>query len=648
MSLPLSNLALWLEADYEVYHDTGVTLCTNSQTVAQWNDRSGNGLNATQSTSGIAPTFLTSQAGSLPGIKFNGSTNYLFNAYTSWPGTLLVVRSIAGNAQFQAYLGADDSTHSTNAGAYYYGLYEPTGSLPLLVTSILRTTTSGSGGQVFLSISETANNVIMLDTFQTNSSTTTLSVSCNASQGNQASSTTWTGTLEPIDGTTNLPIIGAAYDTRALTHFFNGTIFAIVAYSTVLNSAQLVQAQEYLWKKWVFQGSINFIASTWSGDYSWTGSHGDNNLYQYLEMLYSTDGINFTTGVLNYPMHVGTDSLGTVMSDTVRDPSIMYYNGIYYIAHTVQYPINCNYFDIATSSDLITWTYLTSVQSFVNTYSNTWAPEWFFDTSDNSWHIIFSYGVGTSGSEISSMAFYEVHPINLSMTTWSAPVAITGTSLPAGVWDAFIYFSGGKYWFFYHNHNNNYVEIMTSTSLTSGYILKYTGNWMGAGQNAFGTGVEGPIMRLIGSTWYFYADWNASGFYYTTQSQGSGDWLGTNTNAWSTLSPVTCNGNSSIYTRHGTVIASPISNSTITGKRLLENSSKRELESIANFLLLEGVQPTVSIASIFPDPFQATSTPKTQSFLGATAIFKTCNPFASTSTIKAIDPLLATTKLYGS
>ncbi|MCC6541446.1 MAG: T9SS type A sorting domain-containing protein [Flavobacteriales bacterium] len=52
-----TNLRAWYKANSSAYRDGGSTLCTNGQTVRQWNDRSGNNLNMTQSSSSQRPTW---------------------------------------------------------------------------------------------------------------------------------------------------------------------------------------------------------------------------------------------------------------------------------------------------------------------------------------------------------------------------------------------------------------------------------------------------------------------------------------------------------------------------------------------------------------------------------------------------------------
>lgn len=74
----VSGIQLWLSADSGAYHDLGTTAATNGQTVEQWNDQSGNGNNAVQTTSGNRPKFKTNQINGYPAIAFTAAnSNYL-------------------------------------------------------------------------------------------------------------------------------------------------------------------------------------------------------------------------------------------------------------------------------------------------------------------------------------------------------------------------------------------------------------------------------------------------------------------------------------------------------------------------------------------------------------------------------------------
>jgi hypothetical protein len=62
----LTNLAMWLDAADES------TITLNGSTVSQWNDKSGNGRNASQATAALQPTYTTNGLNGKPVISFDG------------------------------------------------------------------------------------------------------------------------------------------------------------------------------------------------------------------------------------------------------------------------------------------------------------------------------------------------------------------------------------------------------------------------------------------------------------------------------------------------------------------------------------------------------------------------------------------------
>lgn len=70
----LSNLLAWYKADTGVYSDAGTTLATDTQTVQQWNDQSGNGYHLLQATSGRRPQYLSAGFNSKQTVKFTSAT----------------------------------------------------------------------------------------------------------------------------------------------------------------------------------------------------------------------------------------------------------------------------------------------------------------------------------------------------------------------------------------------------------------------------------------------------------------------------------------------------------------------------------------------------------------------------------------------
>jgi len=81
-----TGLRFWIKANSSVYNNAGTTLCTNSTTVQQWNDLSGNGFNAAQATASLRPTYFSTGANGNPVVRYAG-THFLDVASLGISGT---------------------------------------------------------------------------------------------------------------------------------------------------------------------------------------------------------------------------------------------------------------------------------------------------------------------------------------------------------------------------------------------------------------------------------------------------------------------------------------------------------------------------------------------------------------------------------
>jgi len=159
---------------------------------------------------------------------------------------------------------------------------------------------------------------------------------------------------------------------------------------------------------------------------------------------------------------------------------------------------------VAKSADLLNWSYVSVVDfSAIGNVTDTYGPQWFQDPNDSSYTGLHAFAAistaGTGGA--GPFQIYESHPLDATLTRWSAPVQITGTNLPANIIDPAIYKIGATYYFWYKRQDSNigYIELATSASLTSGYTVssQQTNNWLG-----IGTGMEGPSLLDIGNGAY--------------------------------------------------------------------------------------------------------------------------------------------------
>jgi hypothetical protein len=73
----ISGLKIWLDGnDTSTLFDSntgGNIITSNGATIGRWEDKSGNGKNATQSSAGVRPTFATNIQNKLNSIRFDGT-----------------------------------------------------------------------------------------------------------------------------------------------------------------------------------------------------------------------------------------------------------------------------------------------------------------------------------------------------------------------------------------------------------------------------------------------------------------------------------------------------------------------------------------------------------------------------------------------
>jgi hypothetical protein len=97
------STALWLDAE------DASTITLNGSTVSQWNDKSGNGRNATQATAASQPTYTASAINGKPGLTWNG-TSMLWLSTGAW--------SLAPSRQFASFAVVNLTSLSVNIDSY--------------------------------------------------------------------------------------------------------------------------------------------------------------------------------------------------------------------------------------------------------------------------------------------------------------------------------------------------------------------------------------------------------------------------------------------------------------------------------------------------------------------------------------------------
>jgi hypothetical protein len=288
--------------------------------------------------------------------------------------------------------------------------------------------------------------------------------------------------------------------------------------------------------------ATTYIFATFKGD-----AAADEKLWIYTSSnatsfsLYSNTGFGGPTGVL-------------------RDPSIMKHtDGKYYVAFTVQsWTTASTYFAIASSTNLINWTNVTTVNSGIANTKFTWAPEWYIEGGVVK--IIANIGT-TAGGDFKP---YIYTAQNSALTSWSGPTAM---GIGANHIDAMVVKSGSTYHVFMKDENSKFIQHATASSLT--------GPWSSP-TNLFTSGYEAPdVVQLDDGTWRIYIDKYTAGGIWTATSSNLSSWSGL-----SLAGPY----------RHGTVIKDPNFSGTQPTYYRITNRNSGKVMDVQNPNLNDGAR----------------------------------------------------------
>ncbi|MEO3928721.1 family 43 glycosylhydrolase [Micromonosporaceae bacterium B7E4] len=264
--------------------------------------------------------------------------------------------------------------------------------------------------------------------------------------------------------------------------------------------------------------AVPAVPASAASTYVYTTFKGDGAADQELWVYQSTNGTSFSVlADTNYRGPTGV----------LRDPSIIKHNGRYYIAYTVQsWTTNSTHFNIATSTNLTSWTHVASVPSGIANTRFVWAPEFFVD--GGTVRIIASVAQTTCSA---CFRPYVYTAQNSTLTSWSAPAQMWG--LGTNHIDTFVVRDGATYHAFVKDETSKYIEHWTTTAdLTSGWVQR-AALWTARH--------EGPsVIRMDDGTWRIYIDRYTNGGIWTATSR--------DLNTWSGITRASCSG-----CRHGTV-----------------------------------------------------------------------------------------------
>jgi hypothetical protein len=248
---------------------------------------------------------------------------------------------------------------------------------------------------------------------------------------------------------------------------------------------------------------------------------GDAAAEQKLWIYTSTDALNWT-------LYSNTGFAGP--TGALRDPSIIKHtDGKYYIAYTAgHWSVNTTYFNVASSTNLVNWTHVASVNAGISGVNRTWAPEFFIDNGVVK--VIANIGVPNQ-----PFRSYIYTATNAALASWSGPV---NSGLPQDIIDTFVVKSGSTYHAYTQSTISQGTRHHTASSLT--------GPWTTLSNTPFsswGTNNEGPALFLMDNgTWRIVVDKYTSNGIYTATSSDLTNW--TSLTSISSLSSK----------RHGTVV----------------------------------------------------------------------------------------------
>lgn len=189
---------------------------------------------------------------------------------------------------------------------------------------------------------------------------------------------------------------------------------------------------------------------------------GNGEDLEKLHLHYSPDGTVVAAGHIN-PVYSPTGG--------VRDPDLMYRNGLWWLAHTINGGAD-HTLAVASSPDLINWTPVATVNVAAATgMLNAWAPSWAVEGSDV--YLVFTNA--TSGNP----STWYVKASNPGLTAWGAPAAVTWNpaNVPVSPMDPHLAWVGGQ-WVIFFGYGVG-IARATAPSVTGTWTMDRAGDWAG-------------------------------------------------------------------------------------------------------------------------------------------------------------------------
>ena len=212
---PTSGLMLWLKAD-------AITGVNNGAALATWPDSSGLGNNATQTTTGIQPTYVTGDLNGEPAVRFTSASSQYMNIGAGFNGafnTLTEIAVLKGANALSLF-----QTEPFWGDNLVFDSYSNTIDHACDITANIDVSKFPAGGMVTVVCNRDGNNDLLLSTY--------------------SNGALYSG---PITGNTYPIYIGNSFlgnDNYAA--YFNGDLCEFMVYDQVLTPNQMQTAESYL------------------------------------------------------------------------------------------------------------------------------------------------------------------------------------------------------------------------------------------------------------------------------------------------------------------------------------------------------------------------------------------------------------------
>lgn len=221
--------ALWLDANEGVFADNGFTTpAVNTDEVGGWQDQSGNDNHFSNATPAESPIYLTAQANGNAALSFNGIDQTLINGNANSP-------ALSSGVTFVFVIDAANDDSSPGAEAFYDTTY----TLSHMVDDSPFTHTGVYDGTTWRPIIE-ANSGLQIVTFviDPNLANDITLYRNSVAEGISAAATLTQGASARIGGE------------GVSSNVFEGLIYEIVAYNSVLTNTQRTYVEDYLKNKY--------------------------------------------------------------------------------------------------------------------------------------------------------------------------------------------------------------------------------------------------------------------------------------------------------------------------------------------------------------------------------------------------------------